>query len=427
MDPHILFIVGGVAFVIFLLLALDLTRLLRKKAGDWQELATEEEHEEDPLMEVGNIEDEQYAEAGEAAPAPASLELTKLDIPRSSEIFDHIITHNDWDGIISGALLKHFSPLAKVQVTTARGIQYALRSLAKNPDKPQRLFITDVGITSENLADIEDALIDLQKAGVKIYWYDHHPWSPLSIDTAERDCADLIVNPHFQNAADIVFKRITGEDDPYAAQLMRLINNKLKPEEEAWGKNWRLLILSVQSAPSAGEIADLITKIAADRSLSVADKFKIKRMADEEVIYKKFAEGKHREEKTQSGMKFLIVDLRVFREEYDAEGDLKRKFARHNPPASIGYDIVQYHNPDFYIMVLKNDRLSIRGGKERKFKVDALRGLKSIKGKPCRIAGHSYAAGVYLTVSLLSKLKYIYNWALPQEVEDFIEEVKTRI
>jgi len=425
MDPHIYFTIGGVAFIIFLLVALDLTRLIKKKAGDWQELAAEEDKETDPLMEVGNLGEVEYGE--EEIPPVRSEEITKLNLPRQAEIFDHIITHTDWDGIISGALLKHFSPLAKVEVTSARGIRWALRALAKNPDKPHRLFITDVGIASESLADIEDALIDLQKAGVKIYWYDHHPWSNLSIDTAARDCADIIVNPKFRNAADIVFKRITGEDDPYAAQLMRLINNKLTSEEEVWGKNWRLLILATQSAPSFGDIVDLITKIAGNKAMSVSDKFKIKRMAEEEVIYKKFAEGKHREEITQSGMKFLVVDLRVFREEYDTSGQLKKKFARHNPPASIGYDIVEHHNPDFYIMVLKNDRLSIRGGRDRKFKVDTIKGLKSIKGKPCRISGHSYAAGVYLTVGIASKLKYIYNWALPQEVEDFIEELKTRL
>ncbi len=233
MDPHIYFIIGGVAFIIFILVALDLTRMIKKKTGDWQELASEEGKETDPLMEVGNIGDGEYGE--EEMPPARSEEITKLNLPRQAEIFDHIITHTDWDGIISGALLKHFSPLAKVEVTSARGIRWALRALAKNPDKPHRLFITDVGIASESLADIEDALIDLQKAGVKIYWYDHHPWSNLSIDTAERDCADIIVNPKFRNAADIVFKRIIGEDDPYAAQLMRLINNKLTPEEEAWG------------------------------------------------------------------------------------------------------------------------------------------------------------------------------------------------
>ncbi len=323
-------------------------------------------------------------------------------------------------------MLKNFSPLAKVEVTTPRGIRVALRHLAKNPDKPHRLFITDVGIGSEYLADIEDALIDLNKAGVKIYWYDHHPWSPLSVETAARDCADIIVDPSFQNAADIVQKRVTG-DDPYAKKLLRLINNKLEEEEAAWGKNWRLLILSVQSAPSYGDIVDLINNLAADRALSVADKFKIKRMEEENKIYEKFAKGKHRKETTQSGMEFLIVDLRVFRMEYDENGQLKRKFARHNPPASIGYDIVKYHNPDFYIMVLKNERLSIRGGRDRKFKVDNLRDLRSIKGKPVRVSGHSYAAGVYLTVGMGSKLKYIFNWSLPEEVEDFIEEVKARV
>lgn len=426
MNPQLYFIIGGAAFVVFLLVVLDLSRMIRKKSGVWDEAAAAAEQEDAPLMEVGNVDDR-----GEAGSAPAQRtpdgKLSKLDLPRKPEIFDYILTHNDWDGIISGALLKHFSPLARVEITTVRGVQWALKNLAKNPDKPHRLFIADVGISSDSLANIEDALIDLQKAGVKIYWYDHHPWSNLSIETAERDVEDLIVDPRFQNAADIVFERIVGTDDPYAGQLMRLIRNRLNPDEEEWGNQWRLLILSIQSAPSPGDVADLVNKLAGDKELSVADKFKIKRMAEEEKTYKKFAEGKHREETTQSGMRFLVVDLRVFREEYDEAGNLKRKFARHNPPASIGYEIVNYHNPDFYIMVLTNERLSIRGGKERKFKVDALKDVKSIKGNPCRIAGHSYAAGVYLTVGLSSKLKYIFNWSLPREVEDFIEEVKTRL
>ncbi len=426
MDPRVYFIIGGVAFIIFLLAVLDLTRLIRKQSGDWKELEAAAGEEEAPLMEVENVADE-----GETAAAPARRtpggELARLDLPRKPEILDHILTHTDWDGVVSGALLKHFSPLARIETTTPRRIPWTLRDLAKNPDKPHRLFITDVGVESESLATIEDALIDLQKAGVRIYWYDHHPWSPLSIETVERDCRDLIVDPHFQNAAEIVFRRLLGEEDPYAAQLMRLLTNRLQPEEQEWGKRWGLLILSVTSAPSPGELAELITKLAGNIDFSVADKFKIRRMEEEQNAYRKFAEGKHREEITRSGMKFLVVDLRVFREEYDEAGNLKRKFSRHNPPASIGYDIVQYHNPDFYILVLQNDRLSIRGGRERKFKVDALKGVRTIKGKPCRIAGHSYAAGVYLTVGLASKLRYIFNWALPREVEDFIEEVKTRV
>jgi len=111
--------------------------------------------EEAPLMEVGNVADTGAEAAAPARRAPGG-ELTRLDLPRKPEIFDHILTHNDWDGIISGALLKHFSPLARIEITTVNGVRWALRSLAKNPDKPHRLFITDVGISSESLADIED-------------------------------------------------------------------------------------------------------------------------------------------------------------------------------------------------------------------------------------------------------------------------------
>jgi hypothetical protein len=420
MSAHVLFLISGGAFLIFLLAALELSRGIRKKSGDWQKLEQEAEQETNPLMEV----EQEVAEAPAARPSAGKLE--KLNLPRAPEIIDQILTHTDWDGMISGALIKNFSPLAKVEVSTPRALKTNLRKIARSPDKPNRLFISDIGIGSAYLADIEDALIDIQKSGTKIYWYDHHRWSPLSVDTARRDCEDLIVDIKFRNAAEIIYERIVRGND-YAAQLIRLLRNKLKPEEEEWGENWRRLILATQSSGTISDIVELIGNLAADRSFSVTDKFRISRMADEEKIFQRFAEGKHREEVTQSGLKFLVVDLRIFRMEYDAGGNLKRKFDRHTPPASIGYDIAQYHKPDFYILVLKNDRLSIRGGMERKFRIDPLRSLKSIAGKPVQIAGHTYAAGVYLTVGLKSKLKYIWNWALPQEVEDFIGEVKKRL
>jgi len=421
MNPQIWFLIAGGALLIVFLAALDMSRLLRKKSGDWQELEKEAEEDTNPLMDV-----EQEAPAEASAEPVAAGRVEKITLPRAPEILDQIITHTDWDGIISGALLKNFSPLARVGVTTPRALRSTLRAAAKNPDKPNRLFIADIGIESANLPDIEDALIDIKKAGTKIYWYDHHPWSPLSVDTAARDCEDIIVDIKFRNAAEIIHQRITGSD-PYADQLIRLLTNQLKPEEEEWGAGWRHLIMATQSSGTFSDIIDLITNLAANRSFSVSDRFKISRMAEEEKIFQRFAEGKHREEQSNSGMKFLVVDLRVFRMEYDENGRLKRKFDRHNPPASIGYDIVKYHKPDFYIMVLKNNRLSIRGGEERKFRVDPLRKIKLIKGNPVQVAGHTYAAGVYLTVGLKSKMKYIWDWSLPQEVEDFIEEVKQKL
>ena len=421
MNPQLWFIIGGGALLVVFLAALDLSRLIRKKAGDWQELEREAEEDTNPLMDV-----EQETSEEAAAQPVAAGRLEKITLRRAPEILDQILTHTDWDGIISGALLKNFSPLARVGVTTPRALRNTLRAAAKNPDKPNRFFIADIGIESTNLPDIEDSLIDIKKAGTKIYWYDHHPWSPLSIDTAGRDCEDIIVDIKFRNAAEIIQQRITG-GDPYADQLIRLLTNNLKPEEEEWGAKWRYLIMATQSAGTFSDIIDLIGNLAANRSFSVSDKFKISRMAEEEKIFQRFAEGKQREETSESGMKFLVADLRVFRMEYDESGHLKRKFDRHTPPASIGYDIVKYHKPDFYIMVLKNNRLSIRGGEERKFRVDPLRTLKLIKGNPVQIAGHTYAAGVYLTISLKSKLKYIWDWSLPREVEDFIQEVKNRL
>jgi len=420
MNQQVLLLISGVAFLVFLFLALDLSRLLRKKSGEWRKLAAEAQDETSPLMEV---EQDDVSREGAAATAG---EGETLHLPKAPEIIDSILTHTDWDGIVSGALIKHFSPLARVMVTTPMALRHSLRDLAKSPDKPNRLFISDLGIKSDHLPGIEGALIDLSQAGTKIYWYDHHPWSPLSVETAGHDCADLIVDPKSRNAAEIIQKRLVP-DDKYSQKLIRLLNNHSTPEEKDWAENWRRLILATTSSGTFSEIVDLIGHLGANSSLSMSDKFKISRIADEEKIFEKFARGKHREETTASGLKFLVVDLRTYRMEYDKDGAQKRKFDRHTPPAGIGHDIVKYHNPDFYIMVLKNDRLSIRSGRGNKFKADALQDIRSIKGNPVQVSGHAYAAGVYLSLSAKSKLRSIWDWNLPPEAEDFIAEVKNRL
>lgn len=420
MNSQVLFLVSGVAFLIFLFISLDLSRLLRKKTGEWRKLATEAEDETSPLMEV-----DQEAPPGEGASATTG-EGQVLRLIKAPEIIDSILTHTDWDGIVSGALIKHFSPLAKVAVTTPMALRRSLQKLAKSPDKPNRLFIADLGIKSDHLPDIEGSLIDLKQAGTKIYWYDHHPWSPLSVETAEHDCEDLIVDPQAHHAAVIIQKRLLP-DDKYSGKLIRLLTNRNTPDEKDWAENWRRLIIATISSGTFSEIVVLIGHLGADSSLSMSDKFKISRIAEEEKIYEKFARGKHRQEIAASGLKFLVVDLRTYRVEHDEKGVPKRKFDRHTPPVGIGHDIVKYHNPDFYIMVLKNDRLSIRAGVGNKFKADKLQDIKSIKGKPVQVSGHAYAAGVYLSLSAKSKIQSLWNWNLPPETEDFITEVKNRL
>ncbi len=422
MTAQVLLYISGAAFLLFLLVSLDLSRIIRKQSGRWEEARTEEEDETSPLMDT-QVE-RPVPEMEVVAPGGAEV-LTTLKLPRAPEIRDHILTHTDWDGIVSGALLKYFSPLATVSVTSAPGLRRSLRDLARTGDKPNRLFIADVGVESRYLPDIESALIDLARAGVKIYWYDHHPWSPQSIDTIKADCADLIVDDHYKQAGEIVKRRVIGED-PYAEKLLRLLTNRLQPEEEEWGRDWGRLITATQNSGSRDEIAELIGSLAADQSFSVLDRFRINRLEQEEKIYKEFAKKKHREERTASGRRFLVVDLRVFRMEPDDQGQMKRRFARHNPPASIAHDIDLHHNPDFYILVLKNDRLSIRSGRNRGFTIEPLQGLTEIKGNPIRVAGHKYAAGVYLTVGFKSKLRLLWDWSMPEEIEDFIEEVKSR-
>ncbi len=419
MTPTILFTVCGIAFLVFLFAALELSRMIRKQSGEWQKLAAEAEAETSPLM--GD------AEAPAALPAARPGQIAPIALPRAPGIIDQIFTHSDWDGIFSGALLKYFSPLARIEILTPRRLKWGFRNLARSADKPKRLFIADLPVAGDgDLPDIESSLIDLARGGMEIYWYDHHPWSPLCLETIRRDCKDLIVDTRVRNAAEIVRQRLFGPD-PYADKLLGLLGNQSAPEDAEWGASWRRLIAATQSSGLTSDLVDLIGNLAANRPFTVSDRFAINRMAEEETRYRKFAEKRHRKETTRSGQVLLVVDLRAFRLDFDEQGRPHRAFDRHTPPASIGHDIVEAHRPDVYIMVLKNDRLSIRSGHGRNAVLDPILGLKEIAGLPVQVAGHKYAAGVYLTVGLSGKIKSLWDWSLPQPVEDFIREVKEKL
>jgi hypothetical protein len=419
MNPNLLFIICGIAFLAFLFAALELSRLIRKQSGEWQKLATEAESETSPLMGDG--------EAPETAlPVAKPGKITPIFLPRAPGIIDQVFTHSDWDGIFSGALLKYFSPLARVEILTPRGLKRGFKNLARSTDKPKRLFIADLVISSADLPEIEDSLIDLARGGMEIYWYDHHPWSPLSVETVRRDCKDLIVDSSLGNAAEIVRRRLFGPD-AYADKLLRLLGNQTAPEDEAWGVSWKRLISATQSSGLTSDLIDLIGNLAANRPFTVSDRYAIGRMAEAEERYKKFAQKRHREETTRGGQILLVVDLRTFRMDLDEQGRPHRTFDRHTPPTSVGHEIVEAHRPDVYIMVLKNDRLSLRSGHGRTSVLTPILGIQEIAGQPVQVAGHNYAAGVYLTVGLKSKLRSLWDWSLPQPVEDFIKEVKEKL
>ena len=413
---------GAFAFVAIALFA-DVIRLLRVLK------------EQNPLEEMVGEESDMAEEADEAPPleavpealAPTGAKITPLDIPIDLETSNAIITHTDFDGVVSGAMLRHIlGPNTSIMLSSPARIHKSLEFIARKPIKPQRLFIADLGVRTSKLPDVESALIDIAEAGTGIFWYDHHPWSKSSIETIERDAEDVIVDSTASDAAWIILKRL-GSKSPYCEKLLRFVTNRLEPDEVEWGKQWQFLLMALQSKGSFAEKEEAIVNLAENKELSFIDRRKAKQSEKDLAYTIKLAQKNLRKELTASGKEFLIVDLRTFRVE-EKDGKKKRVFDYHTVTSSIGWEVVKYHRPDFYILIYTNIRGSIRAGRNIPDLTFApLQTLTKIKGKDCLIQGHGQASGVYLQLGLASKLKGIYNWSLPQEVENFIEEVKLRL
>ena len=390
--------------------------------------------EKNPLEDMVGENDDMAEEADEPpplealeVPGRAGGKIEPLEIPIDLETTNTVLTHTDFDGVVSGAMLRHIlGPNTNIMLSSPARIHRSLEFLSRKPIKPNRLFISDLGVRTSNLPDVESALIDISEAGTKIYWYDHHPWSKSSVETIERDAEDVIVDRTASDAAAIIRKRL-GSKSPYCEKLLRFVTNRLEPDEMEWAKQWQYLLMALQSKGSFAEREEAIVNLAENKDLSFIDKRKAHQSEKDQEYTVKLAQKNHRKETTAAGKQFLVVDLRTFRVE-ERDGKKKRVFDYHTVTSSIGWEIVKYHKPDFYILVYTNIRGSIRAGRNIPgLSFEPLQTLTKIKGKDCLIQGHGQASGVYLQLGLASKLKSIYNWSLPQEVENFIEEVKLRL
>ncbi|MDP8247330.1 MAG: hypothetical protein P9M00_04275 [Candidatus Tritonobacter lacicola] len=412
---------GAFAFIAIALFA-NVNRLLRVMK------------EKNPLEEMVGEDDDMAEEADEAPPLEtlerpgrAGRKIAPLEIPIDLETTNTVLTHTDFDGVVSGAMLRHIlGPNTNIMLSSPARIHRSLEFLAMKPLKPNRLFIADLGVRTAKLPDVESALIDIAEAGTKIYWYDHHPWSKSSVETIERDAEDVIVDRTASDAAAIIQKRL-GSKSPYCEKLLRFVSNRLEPDEMEWGKQWQFLLMALQSKGSFAEREEAIVNLAENKELSFIDKRKVHQSEKDQEYTVKLARKSHRKETTASGKQFLVVDLRTFRVE-EKDGKKKRVFDYHTVTSSIGWEIVKFQKPDFYILFYSNVRGSIRAGRNIPgLSFEPLQTLTKIKGKDCLIQGHGQASGVYLQLGMASKLKGMYNWSLPQEVENFIEEVKLRL
>lgn len=86
-----------------------------------------------------------------------------------------ILTHSDCDGMCAGALALSMFPGSRVFFTKPVSFLSDLRYNENGHERPERIVICDLALTSRDARTIVDELRKMHDTGIELLYFDHHP------------------------------------------------------------------------------------------------------------------------------------------------------------------------------------------------------------------------------------------------------------
>ncbi len=141
-----------------------------------------------------------------------------------------IITHTDFDGTVSAAMVMQRFPQARIYYTSPSNLYHAIYAAGRAcaPDIPHTLYILDLTIDETYRTRLVKAIRDL-RAHVRttdIVWVDHHRTRQLD-EAYLAKYVRVYHDPFASYAAFLVYKHINC--DPAVAPLLDILQNKGNP------------------------------------------------------------------------------------------------------------------------------------------------------------------------------------------------------
>ncbi|MBN2054597.1 hypothetical protein JW905_06730 [bacterium] len=332
----------------------------------------------------------------------------------------HVITHTDFDGLVSGAmLLRALGQGIAISFAGPRWLAQRLTSLVGRCVEHDAVYITDLGVSGDTIADILSALGALRARGVNIYWYDHHEWEPDHLAAVNELCRDLIVDVSFKTAAEIVRRRLI-RNDSHADKLVLFLKGVTRNSDPDWDASWRDLLSELQRHSTSDIKLNAMNKLAFNKDLGLADRLLIRRGRKRERLTRAAAEARHPRFETSRGLNFIVIDVRSFRYEMTETGARLYVIQRDKPAVTIGRLACERHGADFCLVLWRNNRYSIYRGINPRVDFGPLLGERRFGGTTYHIAGHRYAAGITTKLRFLHILKSVFLWDVPGEVNQLI-------
>ncbi len=337
---------------------------------------------------------------------------------------DCIITHTDFDGLTSGALmLRHLGKEAGIMFSSPRNVHRSIEKAAAGLTSGDCVYVLDLAMAPEREPEFVDIFRNLRERNIQIYWIDHHQWPAGLQDRMTTFINKLVIDTTVHTAAEIV-RRLLPPEDSVADKMIRFIRNASFPADQKWDRTWRYLLSELTVRKDADMTEKVIRAWAMDEPLTATESYLARSGMKREAVTREIARDRHRSEQTARDRKFLVIDVRPRRVEVDDQGKKYYVFFGAVPLITVGMEACREHKADFCLILWSDFRFSLYRGIDRELSFKHIFPSVKREGSTFRIAGHYYAASIFVKTSRISQLKAVFRMRPPPELETFVDILK---
>jgi len=143
-----------------------------------------------------------------------------------------VVTHTDFDGAISAAIVLQKFPYARLYFSSSRNL-YKVLWVVKGKSSlniPHSIYILDLSVEEHFRTRLIRAIKDIRKdALIDIYWIDHH--RSVHLDEM-KEYVELFVDPHIPHAAYLVANMVNGH--PKTQKFLDILQGAKTPFANYW-------------------------------------------------------------------------------------------------------------------------------------------------------------------------------------------------
>jgi ATP-dependent DNA helicase UvrD/PcrA len=344
-----------------------------------------------------------------------------------------ILAYPDPPGLVAAAQLLRALPHAELRFAYPADLAAEIFTFAERSASLHTLVVAGMPLHDEQLDAVIPALQEIAKRDAPLLWYDHHPWSEHALQAVHSVAEDVLVRPEVGTTARIVSLRLLPGDE-LADRMARLLADRLAPAEEEWGLRWACLLQELSSRRFSGKRrnsrrrSEALRMLAEDRPLGLRERLEVRRNIERRFLGDEIARLAHREEFTEQGRKFLVIDLRPLHSEVSALGQRHVVLLVRRPAApQLARQACKRHAADFALCVHDAERYSLHRRADSLVDLRPLLELHTLEEHLVQADGHEDTVGVRCNLPWATRWRSRFRLRLPPAAELLIGEIRARL